>query len=62
MYRMKVNPLLQLPPRPKTKVHRLGEAHVEKIERIFYNYLEEEIHQGVFISEYPLVAYAYANS
>jgi hypothetical protein len=59
---MRRNPLSPTPPRPKGVIHRLGSSWEEKLRTLFGDLGPEfdDIHRGVFLTEYPVVAYAYA--
>lgn len=60
---MRRNPLSPTPPVPAgKKLHRLGTATEEKLRTLFGDLGDEfeELHRGVFLSPFPIVAYAYA--
>lgn len=56
------NPLSPTPPLPSGRTHRLGEAHIQPIRDLFGDLDEgfDDIHRGVFLTDLPIVAYAYA--
>ncbi len=60
---MKNNPLSPTPPDPKQgRKHRVGSRTDEGLRELFGHLGEEfdDIHRGVFVTDHPIVAYAYA--